>query len=106
MSWKRVCSASALEPGEALQFADADPPVAVFNVDGEFLAIDDTCTHDKYSLADGYIEGDEVECSWHFAKFCLRTGAALTAPATVGVRTYPVEVAGDDVLVMIPDSAT
>lgn len=77
------------------------PPIAVFNVDGEYFAIDDTCSHDKSSLADGYIDGDRVECSWHFAKFCIRTGAALTPPATVPVSTYEVRVDGDDVMIHV-----
>ena len=54
----------------------------MFNVDGEYYAIDDTCTHDKYSLADGYIDDDVVECALHMAKFSIRTGKALSLPAT------------------------
>jgi nitrite reductase/ring-hydroxylating ferredoxin subunit len=104
MVWKRACGLADVEVGEALQLPTC-PLIALFNVDGEFFAIDDTCTHDKYSLADGYIDGDQVECAWHFAKFSVRTGAALTAPATVGVRTYDVKVDGDDVLVDMPDPA-
>lgn len=103
MSWVRACGVKDLEPGEAV-VVKVDPPVAVFNVDGEFLATGDTCTHAESSLADGYVEGDEVECSWHMARFCLRTGAALTLPATEALVTYRTEVRGDDVLVELPGS--
>jgi nitrite reductase/ring-hydroxylating ferredoxin subunit len=92
-----------LEPGDAL-VVEAEPAVAVFNVDGEFLATADTCTHAESSLADGYLEGDQVECSWHMARFCLRTGSALTLPATEPLATYCTKVRGDEVFVELPDS--
>jgi nitrite reductase/ring-hydroxylating ferredoxin subunit len=101
MSWVRACGANDLEPGEAV-VVKVDPPIAVFNVDGEFLATADTCTHAESSLADGYLEGDQVECSWHMARFCLRTGAALTLPATDALVTYRTEVRDNDVLVELP----
>ncbi|WP_432842215.1 non-heme iron oxygenase ferredoxin subunit [Dactylosporangium sp. CA-092794] len=81
---------------------ETEPPVAVFNVDGEYFAIDDTCTHDQSSLADGYIDGDVVECAWHFAKFSIRTGVVLSPPATRPVCAYRVQLRGDDVMVDIP----
>ena len=62
--------------------------VAVFNIDGEFFAIDDLCTHDGGGLAGGEVEGDVVICPRHGARFCLRTGEALTPPAYEPVRTY------------------
>jgi len=92
-----------IEPGDAL-VVEADPPVAVFNVDGEFLASADTCTHAESSLADGYLEGDQVECSWHMARFCLRTGAALTLPASEPLATFRTQVRGDEVFVEIAGS--
>ncbi len=89
--WLRACSIDEVEPGEAVQL-ETSPPIAVFNVDGEWYATDDTCTHAESSLADGYIEGDVVECAFHFAKFCIRDGRALTPPATVPLRTHEVRV--------------
>jgi 3-phenylpropionate/trans-cinnamate dioxygenase ferredoxin component len=102
MAWKRACGREALEDGEAIQL-DTEPAIAVFNVDGQFYATSDSCTHDASSLADGYIDGDVVECSWHFAKFCIRTGEVLSLPATVSLKTFPVKVLDDDVLVDVPD---
>ena len=89
--WLHVCSAADFYPGEARQ-VDVDPPIAVFNVDGEFFATEDTCTHEESSLADGYIDGDVVECAFHFARFSIRTGAVLSPPATRSLRTFPVKV--------------
>ncbi|WP_432984045.1 bifunctional 3-phenylpropionate/cinnamic acid dioxygenase ferredoxin subunit [Dactylosporangium sp. CA-233914] len=91
----RACNKEDLPQGEALQVPH-DPPIAVFNVDGEFYATDDTCTHDRWSLAtDGYIDGDIVECSWHMAKFSIKTGEVKSLPARCPLRTYPVRVDGD-----------
>ncbi|MDP9116661.1 MAG: non-heme iron oxygenase ferredoxin subunit [Actinomycetota bacterium] len=78
-----------------------DPPIAVFHTEGAFYAIDDTCTHDTYSLADGYVDGCEVECALHFARYDLQTGAAPCQLANGGVRTYPCEVEDDDIFVDI-----
>ncbi|WP_319455900.1 MULTISPECIES: bifunctional 3-phenylpropionate/cinnamic acid dioxygenase ferredoxin subunit [unclassified Mycobacterium] len=98
MAWIKACSVGDFEPDEGIR-VEADPPVAVFHVDGEYFAIGDICTHGQSSLAEGYLDGTEVECSWHFAKFCLRTGRALTLPATEDVATYPVRVEDDIVFV-------
>lgn len=77
--------------------------IAIFHgEDGNFYALDDECTHETASLADGWIEGTEVECPVHSAKFCLKTGAALCMPATIAARTHKVEVVDGEVL-LYPD---
>src|SRR5689334_14097974 len=69
------------------------PPVSVFHTDdGGLYAIDDTCTHQDASLADGWLEGCEVECPLHAALFDLRTGMPSCLPAKQPVRTYEVLV--------------
>jgi 3-phenylpropionate/trans-cinnamate dioxygenase ferredoxin component len=78
--------------GESVR-VEADVPIAVFNVDGELLAIDDTCTHQDASLADGWLEGCAVECPLHAACFDLRTGMPSGPPAKMPVRTHEVVVA-------------
>jgi 3-phenylpropionate/trans-cinnamate dioxygenase ferredoxin subunit len=74
-------------------------PVAIFNVDGVFYAIEDVCTHDGGNLVEGDLMGNEIECPRHGARFDVRTGAATKMPAFEPVPTYTVEVAGEDVLV-------
>ncbi len=76
-----------------------DQPIAVFNVDGRFYALDDTCTHDGGPLAEGRIEGSVIECPRHGARFDLVTGAALCLPASSPVATYPVRVEGEEIQV-------
>lgn len=95
-----ICKVSEVPPGSSkrVELADA-APVAVFNLDGSFYVIDDTCTHGKASLADGYLEGEEVECPFHGGRFCVKTGEARSFPATEAVKSYPVQVVGDDVCI-------
>lgn len=71
-----------------------DVDVIVFNVDGTYYAIEDVCTHDYASLDDGELEGEEIICPRHQARFNVRTGEALTAPAYEPVPTFPVRVEG------------
>jgi len=87
-----ICPLSDLPRGEALRVA-ADPPIAVFHTeDGELLAVNDTRTHQDASLADGWLEGCEVECPLHASRFDLRTGQVDAPPAKRPVRTHPVFV--------------
>ncbi|MCK9283839.1 MAG: bifunctional 3-phenylpropionate/cinnamic acid dioxygenase ferredoxin subunit [Rhodocyclaceae bacterium] len=88
-----VCKTDEVAPGTSLRVEiDGLPPLAVFNVDDEFFVIDDTCTHGDASLCDGEIEDGQVECPWHNARFCIKTGKALTFPAVVPQKTYVVRV--------------
>ena len=100
--WKRACSIEEIRPGEAFRL-ECKPPVAIFNVAGELFATADTCTHAQSSLAEGYIEGDTVECGYHFAKFCVKTGQVISPPAFVSLKTYSVKVESGQVLVDLAD---
>lgn len=72
-------------------------PISVFRCDGTFFAVDDTCTHEDASLAEGWVEDCQVECPLHGAAFDLRTGDVLCPPATRPVATHAVEIRGDEV---------
>ena len=82
----------ALVPGEPAVVELDDTNVAVFNVDGQFYAIQDVCTHDGEELTGGPVEGDQIICPRHGARFCVRTGEALSPPAYEPVHTFPVRV--------------
>jgi 3-phenylpropionate/trans-cinnamate dioxygenase ferredoxin subunit len=88
MVWIDVAAVADVPPGDYASVEIDGRFVAVFNVDGQFFAIDDLCTHDGGGLAGGAIEGDQVICPRHGARFCLRTGAALTPPAYEPVQSY------------------
>lgn len=69
--------------------------VALFNLGGEYYAIEDICTHDGGDISGGWVEGDRAVCPRHLAEFSIRTGAALKAPAYEGVHSFPVRVRGE-----------
>ncbi len=75
--------------------------LALFNVDGTFYAIADTCTHRGGPLSEGTLEGSTVTCPWHGANFDVCTGKNLTPPAPAEVTSYNVRVAGDDIEIEI-----
>lgn len=100
MSRHRLCRLDEVAPGVPLRVEpEGLPPLAVYNVDGEIFVTDDTCTHGNASLADGYLEGDEIECPWHSGRFCVRDGRATSLPAAQPVRTWAVEIEDGDVFV-------
>jgi 3-phenylpropionate/trans-cinnamate dioxygenase ferredoxin component len=86
-----VGPATEIPPGEARR-VPCTPPITVFNVDGEFYAVDDTCTHQDTSLSEGWLEGCEIECPLHASRFDLRTGRPNSPPAIRALRTYKVQV--------------
>ena len=104
-----ACPRSAIEPGEALRFDGPETegvPIAVFRTeDDEFFAVDDTCTHQDASLADGWLEGCEVECPLHASKFDLRTGAVDAPPAKRPIRTHAVTLDEETVYVTMSTAA-
>ncbi|MDP9821148.1 3-phenylpropionate/trans-cinnamate dioxygenase ferredoxin subunit [Nocardioides massiliensis] len=103
MTMHRLPSASDLAPGQLRRVEVAGRAICLARTqDGGLFAIDDTCTHEEETLSEGELMGCELECPFHFARFDLRTGEAVALPATEPVRTYRVEVDGDDVLIEEP----
>lgn len=99
--WMDACATDEVEEGEAIRI-ETDPPIAVYNVDGEFFASADTCTHGQSSLSEGYVEDDcSIECAAHMARFDLRTGAVLAPPATIPIAVYPTRVQDGRVFVNV-----
>jgi 3-phenylpropionate/trans-cinnamate dioxygenase ferredoxin component len=99
--WIRACGLDDLTPDEGLRL-DTSPPVSIFLSEGELFCLDDTCTHETYSLADGWVENCVVECALHFAKFDLRSGAVLSPPACAPLSTYQLRLEGEDIHVLLP----
>ncbi|MFZ2172492.1 MAG: bifunctional 3-phenylpropionate/cinnamic acid dioxygenase ferredoxin subunit [Rhodococcus sp. (in: high G+C Gram-positive bacteria)] len=101
--WIRACVVDDLPEDEGLRLTTI-PPVSVFASEDEYFCIDDTCTHETFSLAEGWVEDGVVECSLHLAKFSLRTGEVMCPPASVPVAVHPVTVIGDEVYVALPSN--
>ena len=89
--WVRVCTTAELLPGEYQVVYDGDTPIAVFNIDGDLFAIEDICTHDGGELTGGVIEGRQVECPRHAARFDITTGHALPPPAYEPTPKFPLK---------------
>ncbi len=97
-----VTKTSEVAPGRVKYVEVAGRRIALCNVDGEFYAIDDECTHDGGPLGQGQLEGYHIECPRHGARFDVRTGAVVVLPAVLPVNTYRVRVVGDEVQVEVP----
>lgn len=92
-----VATTSEIGPGEREVFDIEGYYIAVFNVSDRYYAIEDRCTHDDGPLAEGDLDGYEIECPRHGARFDIRNGKVLSMPAVVDVPWFPVRVEGDDI---------
>ena len=99
--WHSAAKISDVKSGHGKQISVEGKVLALFNLEGMFYAIDDTCTHAGGSLSEGPVAGTVVTCPWHGATFDIITGAVLSDPAYEGVPAYKVKVEGDDVLIEI-----
>jgi 3-phenylpropionate/trans-cinnamate dioxygenase ferredoxin subunit len=99
MAFVRVASKDEVPEGEVRVFSANGSNIALANVKGEFYAVQDVCTHDGGPLGEGYIWEDEIECPRHGARFDIKTGKVTALPAVLAIRTYPVQVDGDEVMV-------
>lgn len=90
--WVRVADEGECAVGELLGVMAEGVPVVLANVDGTLYALHDVCSHEEYPLSDGELDGDEVVCIYHGARFDACTGARKTLPAVLPVKSYPVEV--------------
>jgi 3-phenylpropionate/trans-cinnamate dioxygenase ferredoxin component len=97
-----VARVGEIPPGGVKVVRLDDQEIAIFNLAGDYYAMDDVCTHDGGPLAEGTIEGPVIECPRHGARFDIRSGAVLAMPATAPVTTYRVRIEGDEIQVAWP----
>ena len=90
--WIDVCGQNALADGENIVVDVDGTEVAVFRIDGDYYAIEDVCTHDGAEIASGEVEGDEIICPRHGARFCIKTGAVTAPPAYEDIACFPVQI--------------
>jgi nitrite reductase/ring-hydroxylating ferredoxin subunit len=96
-----LCKADEIAVGNALKVEAAGFTVAVFNIDGQFYVIDDSCTHGPGSLSEGYIDGDVIECNFHNGQFNIKTGEVVSPPCVIPIKTYPTVVQDGKVFIEI-----
>ncbi len=92
--WVRVCAENELAPGESRVVFDNDTPILVVNYDGDFYALEDRCSHEDFELSAGEFDTQTatIECVLHGAKFDVRDGRALCAPAYLPVPKFPIKI--------------
>ena len=98
--WVDVAAAADVAPGTCLAVETDEGPVVIINLDGEFHAMVDLCSHDFALLSDGDIDGQEIVCPLHGARFDIKTGNALSAPAYEPVATIKARVEDGRVQIM------
>ena len=99
--WVAVAQVSEVPPGRVKSVEVNGKPIAVCNVGGTFYAVENICTHDGAPLDQGELEWDVIECPRHGARFDVKTGQVLALPAVHPLKTYPVRVEGEQVLVEV-----
>jgi nitrite reductase/ring-hydroxylating ferredoxin subunit len=98
-----VAKVGDLEPGELMYVEVDDEPVCLINLDGQYHAINDICTHEEASLSDGTIIDGEIECPLHGGAFDICTGQPTNFPVVVPIEKYQVRIEGDEVQVSIKE---
>ena len=97
----KVCAVSEIpDPGKMTAEVD-ETMVVLFHLEGQFYCLDDVCTHDGGPLGEGEFDGDQIACPRHGARFCVRSGDALTMPATQATVSHEVKVVEGQLFVKI-----
>ena len=99
--WVRVAAVADCPPGNLLSVETGNEAVVLVNVEGDFYALLDRCSHQDFPLSDGELTGDRLECIYHGAKFDVCTGRAMQLPAIRPVKTFPVDVRDGDVFLEV-----
>ena len=99
MALQRLAAVGDVPEGQVRVFSAGGRSIALCNVGGTFYAVDNLCTHDNGPLGEGRLAGETVECPRHGARFDVKTGAVKALPAVRPIKTYPVQVEGEEVLV-------
>ena len=96
----RVTGAADVAPGSGMVAEVKGQSIAVFNVDGTYYAIDNTCVHRGGPLGEGELEGDTVTCPWHGWQYNVQSGKSINNPSAC-VKSYQVTVEGSDVKILL-----
>ena len=99
--WVKVAQTSDVSPGQVKVVQAKGQRLALANIGGVYFVVQDLCTHDNGPLGEGEVIDDTIECPRHGARFNVKTGQVVTLPAIVPVKTFPVRMAGDDILVEV-----
>lgn len=101
MAWIEIATTDQLQDDEVMPLTLGKLQLALYRSNGGYFVTDNVCTHQHALLSDGYLEDGCIECPLHQARFDIRTGQALCAPATRGIRVYPVKLEGQSICVQV-----
>lgn len=101
MGWHKVAKQGDVGDGEVIEVDVGAEQIALYRVEGEFFATHNICTHAFACLHEGYLDGHTIECPLHQGIFDIRNGDPLDGPVDEPLKTYPVKLEGDDVLIEI-----
>lgn len=99
--WHFAAKAADVEEDAATLVEIGERQIALCKVGADFHAVDNICSHEFACFTDGIVDGDEIECPLHQARFHIPTGKVLLEPATEDIDTFPVERRGDDIYVKV-----
>jgi len=102
-NWVQVAKLDDVPEESTFVVAVAGEPVCLYNLGGKIYATHDICTHAHASLAEGFIDGENIECPLHQGLFHIPTGKAVGPPVEEDLRVYPVKVEGDQIFVQAPE---
>ena len=100
-NWTDAAAVSDVPEGDVIGVKVAGRDIALYEVEGAIYATDNVCTHGQARMSDGFLEGNEIECPLHQGKFDVCTGHALCAPLTENIRTYPVKLVDNRVMLRL-----
>ncbi|MCC5814231.1 MAG: non-heme iron oxygenase ferredoxin subunit [Leptospira sp.] len=103
MAFKKIAKIQEIKEGKIYSFSWKHLDIAIVKTNNEYYAFEDICSHDGGSISEGVLEGDKVICPRHFAEFSMKSGEALTMPATENISVFPVRVQGEDLEVDVGD---
>ncbi len=99
--FQKIAKTSEIIDGEVMPFYLDGIGIAICNINNNYYAFRDECSHEAFPLADGDIEGENIVCIYHGAEFDVKTGEAICLPAIEPVEVYELKVEGDDILIKI-----
>jgi len=99
--FQKVAKTSEIIDGEVVPFYVDGVGIAICNINNNYYAFRDECSHQTFTLSDGDIEGDNIVCQYHGAEFNIKSGQAMCLPATDPIEVYELKVDGDDILVKV-----
>jgi 3-phenylpropionate/trans-cinnamate dioxygenase ferredoxin subunit len=103
IKWVPACGVDDIEEEDVMRFDHAGASFAIYRIADGFFASDGWCTHEHAHLADGFVIDGEIECPLHQGRFQIASGKPKSPPVCVQLKTYPVRVEGDRVLLAFPE---